>query len=85
MSYSLVRDSDCSLLPEIEQALIEWFDPKLNNSEIVLPESRKQRMSLYLTPSLKEYLEKLAKTESRTISNMVEVLSQQAVTEAKKN
>ena len=44
----------------------------------------KKRMSLYLTPSLKEDLEKLAKARSRTISNTVEVLVLEAVEKAKK-
>ena len=39
----------------------------------------KQRMSLYLKPSLKKELEELAALESRTISNMVEVLIIEAV------
>jgi predicted DNA-binding protein len=44
----------------------------------------KKRMSIYLTPSLKEDLEKLAASKSRTISNMVEVLVRDAVEKAKK-
>ncbi len=40
---------------------------------------KKKRMSLYLTPSLKSKLEKLAQSKSRTISNMVEVLIIEAV------
>lgn len=49
-----------------------------------MPETeKKQRMSLYITPSLKSELEILAKTQSRTISNMVEVLILEAVEKAK--
>ncbi len=43
----------------------------------------KKRMSVYLTPSLKEELAKLAKVKSRTISNMVEVLIVEAIEKAK--
>jgi hypothetical protein len=44
---------------------------------------KKKRMSLYLTPALKLELEELAKSKSRTISNMVEVLVLDAVKKAK--
>lgn len=44
----------------------------------------KQRMSLYLKPSLKKELEELAASENRTISNMVEVLIIEAVSQNKK-
>ncbi len=44
----------------------------------------KQRMSLYLKPSLKKELEELAAQENRTISNMVEVLIIEAVNQNKK-
>ena len=44
----------------------------------------KQRMSLYLKPSLKKELEELAASENRTISNMVEVLIIEAVNQNKK-
>ncbi len=77
--------SETSLLNDIETALIEYFNPSLNNSLVSVPQNYKGRMSLYLTPSLKKELETLAKARSRTMSNMVEVLIMEAVEKAKAN
>ena len=42
----------------------------------------KIRVSTYIDPALKKQAEKLAKTQKRSCSNLLEVLLEQAVTEA---
>lgn len=43
----------------------------------------KTRISVYLEPSLKEYLERLAKLRKRSLSNLIEVTCQEEVDRAK--
>jgi hypothetical protein len=44
----------------------------------------KKRVSLYVDEELKADLELLAKTKKRSLSNLIEVICQEAVDEAKK-
>lgn len=44
----------------------------------------KKRISLYVEEELKADLENLAKVRKRSVSNLIEVICQQAVDEAKK-
>lgn len=78
--------SDKSLLPAIEEALITWFNPPLNNLRDgkCLTSSGKLRVSLYIEENLKIELEKLAKVKKRSLSNLIEVLCEEAVQQAKK-
>jgi hypothetical protein len=71
--------SDPSLLPEIEAALIEYFQPELNGSPLPLP-----RIAVYLPPEIKQGLEVGAKKNRRTVSNMAAWIIEQWVLEAKK-
>jgi len=74
--------ADTDLLPSIEAALIQWFNPVLNGSDIKASPSDKIRVSTYLDLALKKQAEKLAKVQKRSFSNLLEVLLEQAVTEA---
>lgn len=44
----------------------------------------KKRVSLYIEETLKVELEKLAKVRKRSLSNLIEVLCEEAVQQAKK-
>lgn len=72
--------SDTSLLTEIEEALINWFSPPINGSAVV---GDKKRISLYVEERLKIELEALAKSRRRSLSNLIEVLCEEAVEKAK--
>lgn len=70
------------LLPEVELALIEWFNPRLNQTEVI---SAKKRISLYLDEALKSDLERLAKIRKRSLSNLIEVLCEEELERARNN
>jgi excinuclease UvrABC nuclease subunit len=70
------------LLPEVELALIEWFNPRLNQTEVI---SAKKRISLYLDEALKSNLERLAKIRKRSLSNLIEVLCEEELERARNN
>ena len=74
--------SDTSLLAEIEKALIEWFNPLMNGSAVT---TDKKRISLYVEEELKSTLEALAKARKRSLSNLIEVICQEAVDKALSN
>jgi len=44
----------------------------------------KKRLSLYVQESLKEQLEALAKARKRSVNNLIEILCEEAITNAKK-
>ncbi len=62
---------DLSLLKEIEKALIEWFNPELNNSAVA---TDKPKLSVYLEPKLKGVAEKAARKDGRSLSNWIREL-----------
>ncbi|MCC5624821.1 hypothetical protein [Nostoc sp. CHAB 5715] len=70
------------LLPEVELALIEWFNLRLNQTEVI---SDKKRISLYLDEALKSDLERLAKIRKRSLSNLIEVLCEEELERVRKN
>ncbi|MEH1795593.1 ribbon-helix-helix domain-containing protein [Nostoc sp.] len=69
-------------LPEVELALIEWFNPRLNQTEVI---ADKKRISLYLDEALKSDLERLAKIRKRSLSNLIEVLCEEELERARNN
>lgn len=73
--------SDSNLLPEIEAALIEHFQPSLNGELIPLAERKPPRMIVYIEPELKAAAEKLAKKQRRSVSSLVCLLLEQTVRE----
>jgi len=73
--------SHASLLPEIEQALIEWFNPPMNGLAVA---TDKARVSTYIDYELKEQAEKAAQLERRSLSNYLEQLIKRDV-ESKKS
>jgi excinuclease UvrABC nuclease subunit len=73
--------NDPSLLPKIEAALIEYFQPSLNGELIPLVASKPPRMIVYIEPELKAAAEKLAKKQRRSLSSLVCLLLEQAVKE----
>ncbi|MBD2211890.1 GIY-YIG nuclease family protein [Nostoc linckia FACHB-104] len=78
--------SDTSLLPEIEQALIAWFDPPINRLRdgTCNPSTDKTRVSTYIDQRLKELAEKVGASQGRSLSNYVEQLIKQDVIRAQK-
>lgn len=74
--------ADIDLLPLIEAALIQWFNPVLNGSDTKVSPGSKIRVSACLDSRTKVDLERLAKIHKRSLSNLIEVLLEQAVTEA---
>lgn len=70
------------LLREDELALIEWFNPRLNQTEVI---SDKKRISLYLDEALKSDLERLAKIRKRSLSKLIEVLCEEKLERARNN
>ncbi len=72
------------LLPDIEDALIEWFNPPLNvarpsrgpkNTAKKTP----PKVNVYLDPALKLKVEALAKKDRRSLSNFIEMLCEKEV------
>lgn len=75
-------ECDPSLLNEVERALIEYFDPPLNG--LIAPKNTdKKKISAYPPDALKRDAEALAELEKRSLSNLIEVLLQRAVNQAK--
>lgn len=85
-----LKVSDISLMPEIENALIHWFKPPLNNGfqeqqiKTNFPTGGRVSINAYIPENMKQDLEKLARIQRRSFSNLVEVLLESAVNEAKK-
>jgi len=71
--------SDPSLLPEIEAALIEYFQPSLNGELIPLGTRKPPTIGVYIEPELKEAAENLAKKQRRSLSALVCVLLEEAI------
>ena len=71
--------ADIDLLPSIEAALIQWFQPRLNGS----PSAFNPRVVVYLSESLKSDLEALAAKENRSVSNLLETVAKDLVEKAK--
>ncbi|MBW4617366.1 MAG: hypothetical protein KME21_29950 [Desmonostoc vinosum HA7617-LM4] len=61
---------------------MEWFNPQLNQTEVI---SDKKRISLYLDEALKSDLERLAKIRKRSLSNLIEVLCEEELERARNN
>ncbi len=71
--------SSPELLPEIEKALSNWFQPSLNGKTTLGLERKLQAVTAYLTPELKQVLEEWAEEESRSLSrHIVHLLTQAA-------
>jgi len=73
---------DAALLNEVEQALIEYFAPPLNNSRAT---NTPTRAVFYLPPELKTKLEALASKRNRSVSNLLETLAKDVVEQAEES
>lgn len=75
--------SDSSLLPEIEAALIEHFQPSLNGELIPfkIPSTSLAKIMIYAPYDLKETIERLAKKENRSLSNYIVTVLQRIAEE----
>lgn len=75
--------SDPSLLPEIEVALIEYFQPSLNGELIPfkIPSTSLAKIMIYAPYDLKETIERLAKKENRSLSNYIVTVLQRIAEE----
>ena len=75
--------SDPSLLPEIEAALIEYFQPSLNGELILfkIPSTSLAKIMIYAPYDLKETIERLAKKENRSLSNYIVTVLQRIAEE----
>ena len=75
--------SDPSLLPEIEAALIEYFQPSLNGELIPfkIPSTSLAKIMIYAPYDLKETIERLAKKENRSLSNYIVTVLQRIAEE----
>jgi len=75
--------SDPSLLPEIEAALIEYFQPSLNGELIPfkIPSTSLAKIMIYAPYDLKEKIERLAKKENRSLSNYIVTVLQRIAEE----
>lgn len=67
------------LLPKIEAALIEWFNPPLNNS-LSSFKNTSEKINFTCEPEDKQYLREWAAREGRTLSNLVERIVKEAIT-----
>ena len=71
--YLLVNDR--SLLDEIEQVLIKWFEPRLNFTQVDTGNTtKKERIVFYVDQSVKDKLGEFAQDENRSLSNWLENL-----------
>ena len=70
---------DTGSLLEVEKALIQWFKPSLNGSEVQFDLTDKPKVSVYLEPDLKEKAEKAAKEDGRSLSNWIRELIRREV------
>ncbi len=83
IAYLDVSSINNDLIGEIEEALIFWFNPPLNNSPMP---SKLPRVSVYLDETLKQKVEKLAnKQMRRSLSEMCAVLIAQGIEKAEKD
>jgi len=75
--------SDTNLLPEIEAALIEYFQPSLNGELIPfkIPSTSLAKIMIYAPYDLKETIERLAKKENRSLSNYIVTVLQRIAEE----
>ncbi|MGL4618724.1 MAG: ribbon-helix-helix domain-containing protein [Chroococcidiopsis sp.] len=73
-----------NLLPKLESDLVIRFKPALNFTKVFSKETHKTKVGTNLDEDLKNDLEKLAKVESRSVSNLIELLCKEAVVKAKK-
>jgi hypothetical protein len=74
--------SDPSLLPEIEAALIEYFQPSLNGE--LIPPQDIARIVFHAPDEIKEKLERLAAKRTRSVSNLVRLIVEEEIAKAKK-
>lgn len=72
--------TDINLLIDIEKALIDWFKPSMNGTEVI---SDKVRVSTYIPEETKIDLEKLASARDRSVSNLIERLIKKEIADAK--
>ena len=70
------------LLVDIETALIKWFNPPLNRSEVV---TDKKQISVYLEPDVKVELDRLARKRKRSVNSLVEILVEREIKLAKEH
>ncbi len=75
--------SDTNLLPEIEAALIKYFQPSLNGELIPfkIPSTSLAKIMIYAPYDLKETIERLAKKENRSLSNYIVTVLQRIAEE----
>jgi hypothetical protein len=75
--------SDPSLLPEIEAALIEYFQPSLNGK--LIPPQDIARIVFHAPDEIKEKLERLAMKRLRSVSNLVRLIVEEEIAKAEKS
>lgn len=73
--------SDASLLPEIEQALIQWFNPPMNGSSVG---TKKPRVVVCMDGELVRQIRVLAAMEGHSVSSYLESLAKREVEQARK-
>lgn len=66
--------SEPSLLPEIERAMIRWFTPVLNKTNIPGSEDGRNRTGINLNEAMAEKIRALAEKERRSLTAQVHVL-----------
>lgn len=76
--------SDPSLLPEIEVALIEYFQPSLNGKLIPQAPQDTARIVFHAPDEIKEKLERLATKRLRSVSNLVRLIVEEEIAKAEK-
>lgn len=76
--------SDPSLLPEIEVALIEYFQPSLNGELIPQAPQDIARIVFHAPDEIKEKLERLAAKRLRSVSNLVRLIVEEEIAKAEK-
>lgn len=74
---------DVELLPEVESVLMDWFDPPLNRVRTVRGNGHK-KLNAVVQDEVIEALDKLAKEEQRTRSQMADILLQEAISNRSK-
>lgn len=66
--------SDPRLLDDIESALIEYFHPILNGSNIVKNDDRMTRFSISVPDDLDEFIRDYSKKQRRSVSAQIQLL-----------
>jgi CopG-like RHH_1 or ribbon-helix-helix domain, RHH_5 len=76
--------NDPNLLPEIEVALIKYFQPSLNGK--LIPQSPQDiaRIVFHAPDEIKEKLERLAAKRLRSVSNLVRLIVEEEIAKAEK-